>query len=219
MEIIPVHHSMFSSNCFILHEEQLLKLFIIDIGMSGLLTRYKLRKTLKEIVGEKAKKYQVEVFLTHSHIDHVTGENNLNIFDDITFSSSKQTAKHINARDEVTLLSKYHASISFTVEKTYSDKDTIKVGENELIFLEAPGHTDGSSVIYDKNTGSLFSGDVVFNGGVGRMDLPTGNQELMIKSLEKLASLEINHLYSGHGDDLHSNVVENIQAMKRMILF
>lgn len=206
------------SNSFILSNEKDKKLFIIDLGLSGKLSRFALKKSLKKIVNEKYDDYELEVFLTHSHLDHIWGEDNLKDFKKKTFSASELAAKHINARDEITLLSKYRAKLSYSISKIYADGDSIKFSDSEFEVIYAPGHTDGSAVLYDTNSKSLFAGDVVFSGGAcGRVDFPTGDRWEMIASLEKTSKLDVDHLYSGHGPDLHQKVRENILTAKNMM--
>lgn len=218
MELEVVRGGGMSSNSFILSDKSKGKIFIIDLGLTGKLTRFPLKKSLKKIVEEKYEDYELEVFLTHSHLDHIWGDNNLKDFSKITYSASEKAANHINTRDEITLLSKYRAKISFTVDKIYADGDVINFGDSELKVIYAPGHTDGSAVLFEKNTKSLFAGDVVFSGGgVGRVDFPTGDRWEMIATLDKLSQLDIDHLYSGHGPDLHQKVRDNIIYAKKMM--
>ena len=115
-------------------------------------------------------------------------------------------------------MAKYGGRIKYTVEKIYKDGDTITVGGTTLQVIHSPGHTDGSTVLYDAKSKSLFAGDVVFQGGAcGRVDFPTGDRQVMIKTLQMLSELDIEHLYSGHGPDLHTNVRRNIIQAKKMM--
>ncbi len=218
MKVDVVRGGGLCSNCFILSDDNEGKLFIIDLGVTGKLTRFALKKSLKKIVNEKFEDYELEVFLTHSHLDHIWGEDNLKKFQKITYSSSELAANHINTRDEITLLSKYRAKISYSINKIYADGDIIKFSDSELQVIYSPGHTDGSAVLYETNTKSLFAGDVVFaGGGVGRVDFPTGDRWEMIATLDKISKLDIDHLYSGHGPDLHQKVRDNILYAKNMM--
>jgi len=83
MKIDIVEGSGLCSNCFILSDEDLKKLLVIDIGIGGKLTGFALKKKLASIVKGDFSKYSVEVFLTHCHIDHSLGENNLRDFERI----------------------------------------------------------------------------------------------------------------------------------------
>ena len=74
-----------------------------------------------------------------------------------------------------------------------------KVGT--LTVLHLPGHTPGSAAFWDKDEGILFSGDVLFEDGWGRTDLPGGNEVQMRASLRRLFKMEQNiKVYPGHGE-------------------
>ncbi len=207
-----------NSNIFILKSDDEEKILVIDLGLDGLQTNFALKKALEKIT-KKMNNFQIEVFLTHCHIDHILGSDNLAGYANVQYSASPQTAKHINEKDAVTLLSMYGSGeINYSIEKIYNDTEKISFEGADLEVIHSPGHTDGCAVIYDKKSKSLFAGDVVFAGaGCGRVDLPTGNRTTLITSLSKLAELELEHLYSGHGPDLHTNVKENLLAAKRML--
>ncbi len=218
MQVEIIRGEGLNSNIFILSSENEEKILVIDLGLDGLQTNFALKKVLGKMT-EKMTDFQIEVFLTHCHIDHVLGSDNLAEFTNVQYSASSQTAKHINEKDTVTLLSMYGSGeINYTVEKVYKDNEKITFKGADLEVIHSPGHTDGCAVVYDKKSKSLFAGDVVFAGaGCGRVDLPTGNRTTLIASLNKLAELELEHLYSGHGPDLHTNVKENILAAKKML--
>jgi glyoxylase-like metal-dependent hydrolase (beta-lactamase superfamily II) len=76
----------------------------------------------------------------------------------------------------------------------------IRFGEIRLRVLHTPGHTEGSVCLLSADDGLLFSGDTLFPGGWGRVDLPGGSPELMVESLGRLVELE-DHLrvLPGHG--------------------
>ncbi len=85
-------------------------------------------------------------------------------------------------------------------DQMLSEGDLISVGEGgpELTVLHTPGHTPGSICLLGE--GALFSGDCLFAGGIGRMDLPGGDERAMMESLARLASLDpALTVYPGHG--------------------
>ncbi len=79
--------------------------------------------------------------------------------------------------------------------------DTIKLGQDELAVLLTPGHSPGSLSFYSAADKFVISGDVLFKNSVGRSDLPGGNHEQLIQSIqEKLMPLpDETVVYSGHG--------------------
>ena len=78
----------------------------------------------------------------------------------------------------------------------------IRFGAVRLTVLHTPGHTEGSVCLYDTDAGLLFSGDTLFRGGWGRVDLPGGDASAMVDSLGRLLTLDDTvQVFPGHGDD------------------
>ncbi len=76
----------------------------------------------------------------------------------------------------------------------------IRFGGLRLQVLHTPGHTEGSVCLYHADEGRLFSGDTLFAGGWGRVDLPGGSAEQMADSIARLAGLDDPlHVLPGHG--------------------
>jgi hydroxyacylglutathione hydrolase len=66
----------------------------------------------------------------------------------------------------------------------------IRVGSVRLQVLHTPGHTEGSVCLLDNDLGRLYSGDTLFAGSFGRVDLPGGSPEQMVESLDRLRRLD-----------------------------
>ena len=78
----------------------------------------------------------------------------------------------------------------------------VRFGSIRLSVLHTPGHTDGSVCLYAADAGVLFSGDTLFAGGWGRVDLPGGDPEAMVGSLGRLMALDDHVGVSpGHGPE------------------
>ncbi|NWG33184.1 MAG: MBL fold metallo-hydrolase [Chloroflexi bacterium] len=77
----------------------------------------------------------------------------------------------------------------------------MKLGSNEFEVRFTPGHTPGHCVLYVASAKVCFCGDLIFNGSVGRTDLPGGNWDALVKSIrEQIFNLpDETHLFSGHG--------------------
>ena len=76
----------------------------------------------------------------------------------------------------------------------------IRFGAVRLTVLHTPGHTPGSVCLQAVDEGLLFSGDTLFAGGWGRVDLPGGSAEAIVESLGRLAGLEApTAVLPGHG--------------------
>ena len=74
------------------------------------------------------------------------------------------------------------------------------LGDSSFQVLLSPGHSPGSICFYEEKNGALFCGDVVFENGIGRMDLPGGNGRELKESIIMLARLGASSLLSGHGN-------------------
>ena len=78
----------------------------------------------------------------------------------------------------------------------------IRFGALRLRVLHTPGHTEGSVCLLHEDDGLLFSGDTLFRGGWGRVDLPGADPEAMVASLDRLSRLDAAvRVHPGHGPD------------------
>jgi glyoxylase-like metal-dependent hydrolase (beta-lactamase superfamily II) len=82
-----------------------------------------------------------------------------------------------------------------------------------LRVLHTPGHSPGSICLFDAEEGILFSGDTVFtHGSFGRYDLPGGERHALLKSLERLSTLDVRAIYPGHGEPVEKQAERHIAA-------
>ena len=81
------------------------------------------------------------------------------------------------------------------------DGDVLDLGNVAVKVLHTPGHTPGSICLYAEEQGLLFSGDTLFDQGMGRTDLPGGDETLLYQSLKRLANLPPDtRVFPGHGE-------------------
>ncbi len=82
-----------------------------------------------------------------------------------------------------------------------NDRDVITAGAIQLKVIHVPGHSPGGVSFLEESEGWLFSGDTLFAGGIGRTDLPRGNYDQIISSIqEKLMVLpDATKVFPGHG--------------------
>lgn len=78
---------------------------------------------------------------------------------------------------------------------------TIKIGEEELEILFTPGHSPGSVSFYHEAGGFIIGGDVLFSGSIGRTDLPGGDFDTLVNSIQTqfFTLPDDTKVYSGHG--------------------
>jgi hydroxyacylglutathione hydrolase len=143
------------------------------------------------------------VFLlnTHCHLDHVFG----NKFVHDTWGLKL----HIHEKEKPVLdfapasgemwdlpFDNYQGELVFIKEGA-----DIKLGDDTLEIRFTPGHSPGHVCLYDEADGFAISGDVLFNGSIGRTDLPGGDFDILINSIQtQLFTLpDETKIYSGHG--------------------
>lgn len=85
----------------------------------------------------------------------------------------------------------------------------LEIGSVVFQVIQTPGHSPGSVCYYWSDEKVLITGDVVFNGGIGRTDLPGGNGGDLKDSIHRISALDAEYVLSGHGD-----IVEGRDAVK-----
>jgi hydroxyacylglutathione hydrolase len=136
---------------------------------------------------------------THGHWDHI-GDNA-----PVADHTRADIAVHPLDRDRLTnpspILAPFEIVPSVPAVEL-AEGGVIRFGAIELVVLHTPGHTEGSVCLLGVDDGLLFSGDTLFAGGWGRVDLPGGDPVAMVDSLGRLLTLD-DHLrvYPGHGGE------------------
>ena len=95
----------------------------------------------------------------------------------------------------------FPAAEAFTPDRWLEDGETVTIGSRTLDVYHCPGHTPGHVVYHDAAAGIAWVGDVLFQGAVGRSDLPRGDGPTLIRSIvEKLWPLGDDTVFiPGHG--------------------
>ena len=129
------------------------------------------------------------ILLTHGHFDHVGAVRELVVETgcEVWIHAAEGTMPPM-----VTAGPLYYTH-------TYDEGDTIcPISGVEITVLHTPGHTPGSVCLLCGR--DLFSGDTLFEGSCGRVDLPGGNGHQMVASLRRLAALQADYqVHPGHG--------------------
>ncbi len=163
---------------------------------------------VNEILQGKKLEY---IILTHRHIDHVGGALAFQEEFGGEIIAHEDDAQCLIDGDSVsTGATMFGGEVSPMQVTTLAHGDKIDLGGGEFLeVMLTPGHTIGSMCLIGLN--AIFSGDTVFaDGGVGRWDLDTGNYEQLLASIEKLAEIEVNDLYPGHGPSAIGNAPKHL---------
>ncbi len=192
MQIVQIPNGQFVENCYLVVDEQAGECAIVDPGEEAGLILHKLAAT-----GAKP----VAIWLTHAHIDHVLGVPRV----------ARETGAPVwlHAADRPLYDAVPEQASWFGLEapalpppdRTYAHGDTVRVGEVAFQVRHTPGHSPGSVSLV--GPGVVLGGDVLFAGSIGRTDLPGGDFDTLIASIEReLLSLpEATIVYSGHGPE------------------
>ena len=140
---------------------------------------------------------------THCHIDHILGNRIVKEAYGIPFYAPFLDEYNLIAADQYANELGLEAPRSPKPEIDLNEMDALKIGPFQFDVLFTPGHTSGHVSLYNEKEKRLFSGDVLFNGSIGRTDLPGGDFDTLINSIqEKLLSLPHDTIvYSGHGSE------------------
>lgn len=131
------------------------------------------------------------ILVTHGHYDHTTALPEV-------VRAFPGVPVYVNAADVCQMGEPaFYQCVAVPGMQFVKDGDTISIGNLVFTVLETPGHTPGSVVYQAENV--LFTGDTLFAGSCGRVDLPGGDWGAMCASLRRLAALEGNFkVYPGH---------------------
>lgn len=88
----------------------------------------------------------------------------------------------------------------------------LRVGDARFEVLRLPGHTPNHGALWDRDSGTLFSGDVVFaQGSFGRVDFPGGDGAALVASLKRVAALPLERVYPGHMQPIEAKAREAVE--------
>ena len=177
-------------NCYILGCDDTREAAIIDPGGDA-------DKIIKAI--EKGKFIPKLIINTHAHFDHVGGVKAIQDHFKIDFLLHKDDLFLIENLDEQATSFGLGSIPRPEVNKFVNNEDMVSFGQKVIKVIHTPGHTPGGVCYYVDN--SIFVGDTMFAGSIGRTDFPGSSYETLIKSIkERLFPLgDSVTVYSGHG--------------------
>lgn len=192
MKVVRINAGEFGSNCWLVIDDETGESVIIDPSPEIDIIKTTLVKR------EVNLKY---ILLTHAHFDHMTSCDTLRQLTGAPLCVHKDDAIGL-VNSEYNAYRMFMASdITFApADLLLSDGDILKFGSLRIEVLHTPGHTKGSAcyIIAD----SIFTGDTIFDGNIGRYDLAGGSYNELMQSLKKIKALDCDYkMYTGHGSN------------------
>lgn len=186
------------------------KRILVDPGHDGLFDRIeeglsKLALTLEDLD---------MVFVTHGHPDHIEGIQRF-LGKDVIIAMGEGEWQFLIQRDP-------HFGDLFkppgAESLVFLKEGTLEVGDMAFEVLQTPGHSPGSMCLYFPALKALITGDVVFDRGLGRTDLPGGRGEHLKESIRRLSRLDVDLLLPGHGNLVagREHVLANFEEIERV---
>ena len=199
LEIETLYDNLWSNTYIVGNEEDC---FIVDPSNDA--------RNIKKMVKNRN---VLGIFLTHGHYDHFrTLLDTMKLYDTKIYMHKETLDKLRNPNISCSNMFGYNTIIDLTPDKykIVHNGDKVNLNNFEIKILTTPGHTNCSICIMLENV--IFSGDTLFESGVGRWDLPTGNVIELTKSIKMLLGLKNDFIvYPGHGDStsIFNEVITN----------
>lgn len=196
MNIKSFTFSPFQENTYVLYDESL-DCIIVDPGCYDRREEAELSQFIRD-----NQLNPVQLLNTHAHIDHIFGNAfvatnydlnpRLHALDLPTFQLADISSKMYGVN--------YNPSPDPVLD--LEEGDTIQFGHQKLEIIFVPGHAPGHVVFYNRSSKDIIGGDVLFQGSIGRTDLPGGNHQQLIQGIkDKLFTLDDEiKVFSGHGN-------------------
>ncbi|MDE6277943.1 MAG: MBL fold metallo-hydrolase [Muribaculaceae bacterium] len=164
----------YGESTYLVIDPDTLEAAIVDPGMISPAERHELDQFI-DAHGIRL----TQIVNTHLHLDHCFGHN---------YVRTKYGIKAAAYTDDEFLTAQVPEKV--VIDTPLADGDTITIGSDTLQVLHVPGHSPGSVALYSPTGGFVLTGDALFQGSIGRTDLPGGNMAQLLRSIKsKLLTL------------------------------
>jgi len=176
-------------NCYIIADEASKKAVVIDPGDEP--------ERIIDVIKESGLKVEY-IICTHGHFDHVGAVIDLKRETGAKVVLHKEDLLLYSSSKDAAFLWGFDAEDQPAPDMYVNDGDIIKAGGLSFEVLYTPGHSTGGICLYSGDI--VVTGDTLFEGSVGRTDLPGGDMGRLKKSFQRLMSLPENaRVLPGHG--------------------
>ena len=193
VQIKVVQVGLLSTNCYLVMNDDTLEGFIVDPGDETI-------KINSEI--EEMGMVPTAILLTHGHFDHIMAVGELKLKYNIKTYAYEAEAEVLSDSYMNSSARLGRKRYTLTPDVLLKDYEELSPAGITVKSLFTPGHTLGGACYFLEEQKLLFSGDTLFCESIGRTDLPTGDSDLLIKSVRtRLAVLpEDTFVLPGHGE-------------------
>lgn len=187
----------FQENTYLIYDDSL-QAAIIDPGCHTTQER----KELADFILENNLK-PVLLLNTHCHIDHVLGNDWVKNTYKIPLLIHRLELPVLKSVEAYASNYGFHNYSGAEPDGFLEEGEVISIGAEKLKVLFVPGHAPGHVVFYHAESGRAIGGDTLFQGSIGRTDLPGGNHQLLLDKIKSVlfALPDETVIYSGHGPE------------------
>jgi len=192
MKVTRINAGEFGSNCWLVIDEESSEAVIIDPSPEI--------NIIKEAIERRCVSVKF-ILLTHGHFDHMTSCDSLRDLTGAPLAVHRDDAECLtNSRLNAYRMFMAGDFVFRPAEILLEEGDRLRFGSLTVTLMHTPGHTEGSVCFFIGD--SMFTGDTLFDGGIGRSDLPGGDAMKLISSLRRIKHIEYNYkIYTGHGSN------------------
>jgi glyoxylase-like metal-dependent hydrolase (beta-lactamase superfamily II) len=157
------------------------------------------------------------VIVTHCHPDHFEG---LEAFLEkpVKVGMSREEERYLLESGKLLFEMMRQPLPEFRID-FYLKEGDLHLGKEIFQIFQTPGHSPGSISIYWPKKKALFTGDLIFYGGVGRTDFFEGDSKLLVESIERMSRLDVEILLPGHGELItgRDRILQNFEFIRQNI--
>lgn len=174
-QIIPV--TPYQQNCTLLWCDETMEAAVVDPGGDLHLVRQAIESNGVQLV---------KILLTHGHLDHVGGTEELARQENLPIEGPHPEDEFwIQGLPDQSRMMGFPPAMSFEPQRWLFQGDSVVVGKLKLEVRHCPGHTPGHVVFFHAESRLALVGDVLFQGSIGRTDFPKGDFDTLINAIRQ----------------------------------